>query len=238
MEQAFAGIGFQQGRIVEPEFQQQEFGIEDGQQPYGFKDRIGNMKGVQKFRQTFLENKEGEKFEKFGKWSVGFAYAISLGAPLLDVTNFIDLFVENKIAILVTHLIRIVLSIVIVVLSTTSMVKGWRNTPISLGYNIFTKAVTMALSLAYMIVLAVRYSEKTEKGKSDIIGIIASVLINLMNIGFLISAIVSYVRGAREIEISWVFIIISAIIGIIFSIISIIRAFNKPTVEEPKLAKK
>lgn len=193
---------------------------------FNLKDKILGSKGVQKAKQLFFDNNpppkmDYEKFQKFGKWSVGFAYIISLVGPLLDVTNFIDLFVENKTTVIVAHIVRIAISLTILILAILSMAKGWKNTPISLTYNIFTKILTVLLSFAYLITLSIKIGTKKEKNKSDIIAIIASVGINIVNIIFLIIAILAYRRGERTISISWIFVIITSIVGIIFSIISI-----------------
>lgn len=184
----------------------------------------GQVRGLQKLKNVFLENRvpsyiSPEKYLSFQKWSVGFAYIISLIGPLLDVTNFIDLFVEDVNTIIIVHVVRIIISLVIFILAVISMANGWKNADVNIKYNIFTKILSLLLSLSYLITLSVKVGIKDQKETTDYISIGGSVIITIVNIIFLGLVIKEYNEHKTSTSISWIFIIITAVISIIFSLV-------------------
>lgn len=159
-------------------------------------------------------------------WGDGFTYYMIIVVILVNVSLYVDVFVENSKAILGVHLTRIIFLLSVLIISIISLVKGWQSQEIEHSVNIITKLLYLIIILGYFIAMAVKLSRARVKIGEDIFRLIVSIALVVVGFVTLFSAIMLYVKSEpnNPARISMYYLLIVSALGIILSIISIIKS--------------
>ena len=183
-----------------------------------------------KLRDDLLKNKS-ENFslsmtEFVGKWGEGFTYYMIIVVILVNVSLYVDVFVENSKAILGVHLTRIIFLLSVLIISIVSLVKGWQSQEIPHSVNIVTKLLYLVIMLGYFIAMAVKLSRTHAKIGENIFRLIVSIALVVVGVITFIGAITLFIKNDSNdpATISMYYLLIVSVLGIVLSIISIVKA--------------
>jgi len=181
------------------------------------------IRKVTKYHRELTTNMESESHRPL--WSTGFAYYMLIVIALVDVALFADLFLTNSKAIIGIHTTRIILLLSVIGMAIASFVKGWRSTPISLGFNVAVKAFTFVVAVVYTIAVGVKmwnlsYSEDNLT-RSQYLLILSSIVWTGLGLYFLASSVLDLVKShnpdTETTTIGIYFLILTSLSGIAIS---------------------
>ena len=186
-------------------------------------------------RKKLLENKYEKSSspsmtEFVNNWGGGFTYYMIIVVILVNVSLYVDVFVENSKAILGVHLTRIIFLLSVLIISIVSLVKGWQSQEIPHSVNIVTKLLYLVIMLGYFIAMAVKLSRARVKIGEDIFRLIVSIALVVVGFVTFISAVIllaKEVSGGEKAKISMYYLLIVSVLGIVLSIISIVKAHTR-----------
>jgi hypothetical protein len=186
-------------------------------------------------RKKLLENKyekSSTSMTEFVKnWGNGFTYYMIIVVILVNVSLYVDVFVENSKAILGVHLTRIIFLLSVLIISIVSLVKGWQSQEIPHSVNIVTKLLYLVIMLGYFIAMAVKLSRARVKIGEDIFRLIVSIALVVVGFVTFVGAIISLMKadssGNKKATISMYYLLIVSALGIVLSIISIVKAHTR-----------
>lgn len=188
-----------------------------------------------KLREDLLQNKSDKISQSMtdfvDKWGEGFTYYMIIVVILVNVSLYVDVFVENSKAILGVHLTRIIFLLSVLIISIVSLVKGWQSQEIPHSVNIVTKLLYLVIMLGYFIAMAVKLSRARVKIGEDIFRLIVSIALVVVGFVTFVGAIISLMKadssGNKKATISMYYLLIVSALGIVLSIISIVKAHTR-----------
>lgn len=187
-------------------------------------EKIKLFRNLQTLHQSLASNAANVEIPP---WGTGFAYYIIFVIALANIVIYVDVWVKNPNVILGVHLTRIILLLSILILAIVSFAKGWRGTPISINIHIIVKLLSFAITLGYLISMAVKVSHtKTPK---EIFRLVLSALLTVVSAILTIMAIINKF-SEDTVPIKMYQIIIISVIAITMSISSILmrNSENEP----------
>lgn len=161
----------------------------------------------------------------------GLTYYMMGAVNMLEISLFIDIFVKKAKVILAVHSVRLVILVSVLIISLISYFKGFRTTCVSLGYDTFTKVLTLIVAIAYVGSLIYNYTkakpEERTRGEKLLIGgasiwVMLYIYLVICAVRHIQSIGVGWSSHKTSIEIFW--IIILTIIGIGLSVFRIYKS--------------
>ena len=156
---------------------------------------------------------------------------------IVDVTLIVDFYVTNPKVLIGVHIGRIILLLSVICMALASFIIGWRETPVSLGFDIFTKGITFIISIAYTIIVGLKFHNTSisDRTKSQYFRLISSTVLSAISLFFLVWAIIDIVRSddpaKATTNIGVFFMILVSLPGIAISIFSIKNAAESKPIE-------